>query len=90
MPPVGVRQKKDKRKRNGTRPRKQALAREDWNILVTNIPVEKCSAAELIRLYRQLWDMEIHFRAWKQSLHMHTHLATVRSSSFSLSPARAR
>jgi len=40
-------------------------------ILVTNIPVEKCSADELIRLYRQRWDIEIHFRAWKQSLHMH-------------------
>ena len=63
--------KKEKRKRNGTRPSKQALAREDWNILVTNIPVEKCSADELVRLYRQRWDIEIHFRAWKQSLHMH-------------------
>ena len=63
--------KKDKRKRNGTRPSKQALAREDWNILVTNIPMEKCSADELVRLYRQRWDIEIHFRAWKQSLHMH-------------------
>jgi len=63
--------KKDKRKRNGTKPSKQALAREDWNILVTNIPVEKCSADELVRLYRQRWQIEIHFRAWKQSLHMH-------------------
>lgn len=71
--------KKDKRKRNGTRPSKQALAREDWNILVTNIPVEKCSADELIRLYRQRWDVEIHFRAWKQSLHMHKALHRVTS-----------
>lgn len=71
--------KKDKRKRNGTRPSKQALAREDWNILVTNIPVEKCSADELIRLYRQRWDIEIHFRAWKQSLHMHKALHRITS-----------
>ena len=71
--------KKDKRKRNGTRPSKQALAREDWNILVTNTPAEKCSAEELVRLCRQRWDIEIHFRAWKQSLHMRKALHRVTS-----------
>ncbi|MBX3742502.1 MAG: transposase [Akkermansiaceae bacterium] len=73
------RQKKDKRKRNGTRASKQALAREDWNILVTNIPAELCTAGELITLYRQRWEIEIHFRGWKQSLHMRKALQRITS-----------
>lgn len=72
-------QKKDKRRKNGTRASKQALAREDWNILVTNIPVELCGTEGLFRLYRQRWDIEIHFRAWKQSLHMHKALHRITS-----------
>lgn len=59
-------QKKDKRKRNGTQASKRSLVREDWTILVTNITPEQCSAEELFRLYRQRWEIEIHFRAWKQ------------------------
>jgi len=71
--------KKEKRKRNGTQASKQSLAREDWNILVTNIPVGQCPAEELCRLYRQRWEIEIHFRAWKQSLHMHKALHRITS-----------
>jgi hypothetical protein len=71
--------KKEKRKRNGTQASKQALAREDWNILVTNIAVCQCSAEDLFRLYRQRWDIEIHFRAWKQSLQMHKALHRITS-----------
>lgn len=63
-------QRKDKRRRNGTQARKRSLQREDWDILVTNIPADQCGVDELMRLYRQRWEIEIHFRAWKQSLKM--------------------
>lgn len=56
-------QRKDKCKRNGTQPRKRSLLREDWDILVTNIPVAQCALDDLFRLYRQCWEIEIHFRA---------------------------
>lgn len=72
-------QKKDKRRRNGTQPNKRSLQREDWDILVTNISEQKCAAKELVRLYRQRWEIEIYFRAWKQSLQMQRALNRVTS-----------
>jgi hypothetical protein len=71
--------KKDKRRRNGTQASKRSLQREDWDILITNIPEEKCGLDELVRLYRQRWEIEIHFRAWKQSLEMHRALNRITS-----------
>jgi len=41
-------QRKDKRRRNGTQASKRSLQREDWGILITNIPAEKCGLDELV------------------------------------------
>lgn len=42
--------------------------RDGWHILVTNITTEESSKTDLMKIYRMRWDIEIQFRAWKQSL----------------------
>ena len=41
--------------------------RDGWHIIVTNIPREKMECERLFSLYRIRWQIEITFRAWKQS-----------------------
>ncbi len=58
---------------------KRSLQREGWDILIRKIPEEKCGLDELVRLYRQRWEIETHFRAWKQSLEMRRALNRITS-----------
>lgn len=44
--------------------------RDGWHILVTNITEERVDSNTLMELYRMRWDIEIQFRAWKQSLNI--------------------
>jgi hypothetical protein len=64
------RKKKDKRKRNGTSPKKGTLIREGWNLYVTNLDSTECSVEELVGFYEQRWQIEIQFRSIKQSTDM--------------------
>ena len=41
-----------------------------WHLVVTNIPKEKMSASSVSELYRCRWNIEIVFRAWKQSANL--------------------
>lgn len=59
--------KKDKRAKNKTSPKKGTLVREGWNLYLTSLTKEECSLQELIRFYEQRWQIEIQFRAFKQS-----------------------
>ena len=63
-------QKKDKRAKNKTSPKKGTLIREGWNLYLTNLTVEECSSEELVEFYEQRWQIEIQFRAIKQSTQM--------------------
>lgn len=63
-------QKKDKRFKNKTSPRKRTLIREGWNLYLTNLTDIQCSPDELVRSYEQRWQIEIQFRALKQSTAM--------------------
>lgn len=63
-------QKKEKRAKNKTSPRRHTLVREGWNLYLTNLTEEQCSSEELVRSYEQRWQIEIQFRALKQSTAM--------------------
>lgn len=41
-----------------------------WHLIVTNIPVEVLKARAVCELYRCRWNIEIIFRAWKQSANL--------------------
>ena len=57
------------RKRGHTLGRSQRL-RCQWHLVVTNISADKLSAAQVSELYRCRWNIEIIFRAWKQSANL--------------------
>ena len=63
-------QKKDKRTKNKTSPKKGTLIREGWNLYITDLKDDQCSVEELVRFYEQRWQIEIQFRAIKQSTAM--------------------
>jgi len=64
---------KRRRKRNaeakakGKTASKKAHLRDGWHLMVTSVKKEVQSAEELGEIYRQRWQIEIVFRAWKQS-----------------------
>ena len=60
-------QKKEKRSKNKTSPKKGTLIREGWNPYLINLNEDQCSLEELVRFYEQRWQIEIQFRAIKQS-----------------------
>lgn len=68
--PVAERRRRERReaaRKQGRTPSADTLLRDGWHIIVTNIPEEKMGSATLFDLYAQRWQIEIVFRAWKQS-----------------------
>lgn len=61
------RQRRRSAKKHGQTPSKNALLRDGWNLLVTNLSEERIAAAELHAIYAMRWNIEIQFRAFKQS-----------------------
>lgn len=55
------------RKKMGSTPTKQALLREGWTIMVTNLSSEQMNAREVVETYSLRWAVEIRFRALKGS-----------------------
>lgn len=51
----------------GKQPSKDALTRDGWHILITNVAPDTLNTRELADLYAARWQIEITFRAWKQS-----------------------
>lgn len=47
----------------------QALVRDGWHILLTNVSSD-VTAKELFDIYALRWNIEIRFKAWKQSLNL--------------------
>ena len=54
-------------KKNGKTPTKKSLLRDGWHIMVTNVEEDKMDTGDLVKLYSLRWQIEITFRAWKQS-----------------------
>lgn len=61
------RERKEKARQLGKEPSKDMLLRDGWYLLVTNVNIDLMSAAKLFKLYAIRWQIEITFRAWKQS-----------------------
>lgn len=61
------RQRREKARSKGKTPSKDALLRDGWHLIITNVPRDKMNAKELSALYGVRWQIEITFRAWKQS-----------------------
>ena len=53
--------------------------RDGWHLMVTNVEKEIQSVDELCEIYRQRWQIEIVFRAWKQSSNLRSALNRVSS-----------
>jgi hypothetical protein len=62
-----VRELKQEFKKKGKTPSQKAIQRVQWHLLVTSVSKEKMTGQELGRLYGQRWQIEIIFKAWKQS-----------------------
>ena len=57
--------RRDYRDKYGHEPSAARLAWCDWTVLVTNVPLEKLTAAEAAVLYRARWQVELLFKRWK-------------------------
>jgi len=53
--------------KHGKTPDKTALLRDGWHLMITNIAAVRMGVAGLFKLYGVRWQIEIVFRAWKQS-----------------------
>lgn len=65
------RQRRRNSKRHGATTAKKGLIYDGWSIHITNLPKERFGSDEIHRLYSIRWSIEIHFRAMKQSSHLH-------------------
>jgi hypothetical protein len=77
------RQRKLKARDLGKTSCRNALTRDAWHIIITNVDSSLMGADALFKLYSVRWQIEITFRAWKQSAHLVKALAR-RSNPFHL------
>ena len=61
------RERREQARQLGKEPSKDMLIRDGWYLLVTNVKNDLMTAAKLFKLYAIRWQIEITFRAWKQS-----------------------
>jgi hypothetical protein len=61
------RERREQAHRLGKEPSKDMLIRDGWYLLVTNVKEDLMTASKLFKLYAIRWQIEITFRAWKQS-----------------------
>ena len=61
------RERREQARQLGKEPSKDMLIRDGWYLLVTNVKSDLMTAAKLFKLYAIRWQIEITFRAWKQS-----------------------
>lgn len=69
---LAAQRRRDRRKQAkdyGKTPNQDALVRDGWHIMITNIEDEQMEWEKLFSLYAVRWKIEITFRAWKQSAH---------------------
>lgn len=77
---IAARRREARRKkstRQGYEPSKRAARADGWTIHVTNIGSGMMDAAGVASAYRLRWEIEIKFRAWKQSTGMAKALARI-------------
>ena len=72
-PAVAEQRRRERRaeaRKHGKEPSQAMLTRDGWYILVTSVEEELMGDDQLFDLYRVRWQIEIIFRAWKQSAHL--------------------
>ena len=73
---LAAKRRRARRKSSKNTPSQQALIRDGWHILLTNLD-EVVSKEELFEIYRLRWNIEVHFKAWKQAINMKSVFNTV-------------
>lgn len=61
------RERRKKARQKGKTASKDMLLRDGWHLIITNVPRATLGAEDLFKLYSIRWQIEITFRAWKQS-----------------------
>jgi hypothetical protein len=61
------RERREQARKLGKQPTEDMLIRDGWYLLVTNVEAHLMTAGNLFKLYSIRWQIEITFRAWKQS-----------------------
>lgn len=59
-------------------PSQQAIIRDGWHILLTNLE-ESVSSEDLFEIYSLRWNIEVRFKAWKQAINMKQVFNTVKN-----------
>jgi hypothetical protein len=73
------RERNAKAKEKGKSVSQKSRIRDGWHLMVTSVKEEIQSVEELCEIYRQRWQIEIVFRAWKQSSNLRSALNRVSS-----------
>jgi hypothetical protein len=61
------RQRKEQARQLGKQANQDMLTRDGWHIIITNVAECLMNTTEIFKLYSARWQVEIIFRAWKQS-----------------------
>lgn len=61
------RERRQEARKRGTKPSKDMLVRDGWHLMITNVGKHLMNSNDLFALYATRWQIEITFRAWKQS-----------------------
>jgi len=61
------RQRRAQARKLGRQPNQDMLTRDGWHIITTNVGEKLMKTSEIFDLYSVRWQVEIVFRAWKQS-----------------------
>ena len=77
------RERRQKAREIGKQPCKDALLRDGWHLMITNVQSDQMGTQQLFDLYATRWQIEITFRAWKQSTYL-TEALNRRSNPFHL------
>lgn len=64
------RERRSDAKAKGKKVARKAIIRDEWHLMVTNVPRAMQSVDELTKIYSQRWLIEMAFRAWKQAGNM--------------------
>lgn len=70
-----LRELKEEYRKKGKTPPKRRIIRAQWHIIATSVEKKIITLQKLTKLYAQRWQIEITFKAWKQSSNMQKSLS---------------
>ena len=73
---LAQKRRRNRIKSSKNKPSQQSLVRDGWHILLTNLD-DEMKSEELFEIYRLRWNVEVRFKAWKQSINMKSVFKTV-------------